>query len=49
MIESTLEYMDKHNIVPCIGKQFTFDDAEEAFEFYEKQSPVGKVAIRVSE
>lgn len=48
MIDSTLGYMDKHQIVPYIGKEFQFEEAEEAFEYYAKQNFVGKVAISVN-
>lgn len=45
MIESMLEFMDKHKIDPYIGEKFAFNEAEKAFELYEKQNFVGKVAI----
>jgi NADPH:quinone reductase-like Zn-dependent oxidoreductase len=48
MYKSMFEFMDKHKIDPYIGKEFAFDEAEKAFEFYEKQNFVGKVAIRTT-
>lgn len=48
MIESMLQFMDKHKIDPYIGQEFAFHEAEKAFESYEKQNFVGKVAIRTT-
>lgn len=37
-----------HKIRPVINKVFEFDEAKEAFEYYQAQKHIGNVVIRVA-
>jgi NADPH:quinone reductase-like Zn-dependent oxidoreductase len=43
------ELVDSGKLKPLIDKTFTFNDAKEAFDYFEQKHPRGKVVIRINE
>jgi D-arabinose 1-dehydrogenase-like Zn-dependent alcohol dehydrogenase len=43
--EAMLEFMTKHELRPIIDREFSFDQAQEAYDFMENGSYMGKIVI----
>ncbi len=49
MFQRMNQYLSKHQIHPVIDKNFTFDQAEEAYDFLKAGSHFGKIVIEMDE
>ncbi|KAH7336029.1 putative alcohol dehydrogenase [Rhexocercosporidium sp. MPI-PUGE-AT-0058] len=47
MLSRVVELTEEHDLHPCLGKVFEWDEAPEAFELMRKQNTVGKIVIKV--
>jgi NADPH:quinone reductase-like Zn-dependent oxidoreductase len=41
------QFVDAHNIKPVVALEFDFEQTVEAFEAMNKQSAIGKIAVRI--
>ncbi|WP_425391930.1 quinone oxidoreductase family protein [Ekhidna sp.] len=46
--DELLEFTNKHNLKPVVGKVFQFDELPEAHKFMESRDSVGKLVIKVN-
>lgn len=49
MTAEFVNFVEKNGIKPVVAETFAFDEAVGAFEALQKQSAVGKIAVKISD